>query len=488
MNKLYRIISLLIWIGVPFVLSVFWLGNSDVHTNQANAAHDAIEFEIKAGYIGRSELYAREQYISGFTLPDAATLPQLDSPQTITTETLTQTSYLPFLAAVELSPMVERRGLWVTRYDWTSYGQTPVPGDIEDIVANASTAGFNTIFFQVRAAGDSFYSPTLEPWSARLTTGPVSETLGVDPGWDPLAVMLQTAHAAGIEAHAYVNVYTAWLSPPDESQGQLWPPATTPAQMFDIFTYSSLYTAHPGLHGLGYTWRQYENPDSPMPLVWNHYLWASPGVDQVQDHIADVVSDILSRYAVDGIHLDLVRYAGSGYSYDPFSNTIAGTMRTPDRDQWQRDRITTLVSRISIQAHKLRPNALVSAAVWPVYVDKWGWGVSGGYDSYFQDSKGWLQNGFVDAIAPMLYGGVVDDANRWQILMEDFIASQTTGQTYPGIGVYEDFSVISERISFARNAGAPGHVIFSYSGINQRGFWDELASGPYQRPAVIPTH
>ena len=33
-----------------------------------------------------------------------------------------------------------------------------------------------------------------------------------------------------------------------------------------------------------------------------------------------VVRDIVTRYAVDGVHLDLVRYAERMYSYDPFSN------------------------------------------------------------------------------------------------------------------------------------------------------------------------
>ena len=460
-----------------------------VDINSAGAVDQAIAFELRAGYIGRSELYAREQLkITAKTVDDAAPLLDRMSTQVGLTDTLTHTTYLPLTAADEITPMVERRGLWVTRYDWTSYSQTPSSSDITEIVDDVSSAGFNTIFFQIRAAGDSFYTPGLEPWSARLTTGPVSETLGVDPGWDPLAVMLQTAHEAGIEVHAYVNVYTAWLSPPDESQGQLWPPATTPSQMFDLFTYSPLYAAHPGVYALGYTWRQYLDPNTPMPLEWNHYLWASPGVDEVQDRIVSVATDILSRYALDGIHLDLVRYAGPSYSYDPFSNTAAGTTRTLARDQWQRDRISSLVSRISTQAHTLHPNILVSAAVWPVYEDKWGWGASEGYSDYFQDSKGWLQSGSVDAIAPMLYGGVAEAFTRWQTLMEDFVGFPSPGQIYPGIGVYDDFTAMVDRIAAAREAGTPGHVIFSYSGLKQRNYWSDLRNGPYAVPAVIPSH
>ncbi len=81
-----------------------------------------------------------------------------------------------------------------------------------------------------------------------------------------------------------------------------------------------------------------------------------------------------------------------------------------------------------------------------------------------------------------------NNPERWQILMEDFLAASPPGQVYPGIGVYDDFSVIAERITAARDHGAPGHVIFSYSGLAQRGYWDDLREGPYALPAVIPGH
>jgi uncharacterized lipoprotein YddW (UPF0748 family) len=166
---------------------------------------------------------------------------------------------------------------------------------------------------------------------------------------------------------------------------------------------------------------------------------------------------------------------------------LAGQTKTPIRDQWQRDRVTALVQQVRDDTHALRPDALVSAAVWPYYVDTGGWGVSEGYSDYYQDSKGWLISGAVDAIAPMLYGGSADDLARWQVLMEDFAATPAAGDVYPGIGgYYEDFAAISARIEATRLAGTGGHVIFSYSGIDAEGYWDDLANGPYRIPAVLP--
>jgi uncharacterized lipoprotein YddW (UPF0748 family) len=382
---------------------------------------------------------------------------------------------------------VERRALWVTRYDWTGLNQTPSPDKIDEIVTNAVEAGFNTIFFQVRGTGDAYYTPGLEPWAARLT-GSVAETLGQDPGWDPLARMLECAHAAGLEVHAYVNVYPVWLPPP-EGYGELWPPATNPPHMFDRLTYGPHYAEHPGEHGLGMAWRQHQAPDKPMNLERNKYLWASPGVDEVRDHILAVIADLVNRYAVDGVHHDLVRYAGRDYSYDPSSNAAAGSAKTPARDQWQRDRVTDLVRRVQAQTSAIRPEVWISAAVWPYYLDQWSWEVSEGYADYYQDSKGWLAAGVVDAIAPMLYTGVADDFDRWQILMNDFLTDSKGGHVYPGIGAdYADFSAIAQRIEAARQAGAPGHAIFSYGALNNRGYWDDLATGPYAEPATLPPH
>jgi len=381
---------------------------------------------------------------------------------------------------------VERRAIWVTRYDWTELGKAPAPESIDALVAGIAAAGFNTVFFQVRGQGDAFYTPGLEPWAARLT-GSVWATQGQNPGWDPLARLLQKAAATGLEVHAYVNAYTFWVSPPNKTYGELWPPASTPPHPFDRFTYGPGYADHPGELALGNAWRQHDTAGQPMPLAWGQPLWASPGVEQVQAHIVAVVADLVSRYAVNGIHLDLIRYANRPYSFDPASNAAAGSAKTAQRDQWQRDRVTDLVRRVRQKAQAIRPGLMISAAVWPYHKNKWGWQISTGYDDYYQDSKGWLAAGLTDAIAPMMYGSVADDFEKWQILLADFMADAAGRHVYPGISTdYDDFTAITRRIEAARAAGAPGHALFSYGPLKQRGYLEKLAAGPYAIPAVLP--
>ncbi|MBN1875799.1 MAG: family 10 glycosylhydrolase [Anaerolineae bacterium] len=484
-DRLFRFLWI---IGAVF----FWGGALTVFMASPTTikAESSPDFEALAGTIGRAEAwYQTQSYITLASLPS----PALTASGTITLPTYT--FYLPAVARNDGPPLVERRAIWITRYDWTSLTHAPAPEAIDGVVANVAGAGFNTIFFQVRAAGDAFYTPGLEPWSARLTSGPVSMTLGVDPGWDPLARMLAQARAVGIEVHAYINVYPAWLSPPNAAYGQLWPPATTPPQMFDRFTYGSAHPEHPGEYGMGWSWRQYDSTLTPMPLSWGQYLWASPGVDQVQAHIMNVARDLLARYEIDGLHLDLVRYPGRACSYDPFTEAAVGTLVGELRAQWQRERITTLVRHIHDEAQAMCSGEtlcippVVSAAVCPYYKNTLGLNTSSGYADYYQDSKGWLATGAIDAVAPMLYGNgssIPDDFDAWCLLAQDFLTDSAGRDVYPGIGAYyPDFEAIAQRIAWARQAGAPGHAIFSYAALDAQDYWDDLASGPYAIPALL---
>ncbi len=385
-------------------------------------------------------------------------------PPTVTPTPTASASATP--SPTPVPPAEEVRAIWITRYDWTSLYASEGPEDIDEIVANVDGAGFNTLFFQVRVKGDAYYTPGLEPWTDRLND---AGQLGQDPGWNPLAYLIQQAHARGLEVHAYVNVYPAWLgetAPPDD---------TTPEPVY--WTWS---------HAYGWDdWRHWHRTNGPM-LLNASYLWASPGVNGVRDHVVAVVSDIVARYPVDGVHLDRVRYANSPYSYDPISNAASGySQPSPERAQWQRERVTDLVRQTQAAIQAIRPGTRLSAAVWFCYYeDGCGYDLSSGYADYYQDSLGWLAEGIVDGIAPMLYEWAgFDDLATWQAVMHQFQNANAGRDVYPGIGAdFDNFGQIADRIQAARQAGTAGHAIFSYGMIDARGYWDDLANGPYADP------
>ena len=413
--------------------------------------------------------------------PTATTTPT-STPTGTATKTPTPVSviYLPLILKTWHPP--EFRGLWVDRWSYQS------PKDVQAIVQKAAQANFNAIFFQVRGKADAYYQSNHEPWAAGLTvSGTYTQTqLGQNPGWDPLQLAIDEAHARGLQLHAWINVYPVWL-------GESPPPSTTPEHMYNLF--NELY---------GDNWVQWNSQGQPMRLN-KDYLWASPGHEDVSERIVHVCEDIVTNYDVDGLHLDRIRYAGPEFSRDPISEATFAQAQIFDPDltweDWQRAQVTHLVGQIYEQVILAHQDVMLTAAVWPIYRDYWDWITNDGYDGYYQDSQGWMGEEVIDGIAPMLYANLVsmagtepdDYALRFDTLIRDFVAADNGrfalagiyAGTSPSLAHYDDFSDIAQSINLARQAGAAGQVIFSYRLINERDYWDDFLSGPYAWPSDI---
>lgn len=379
---------------------------------------------------------------------------------------------------------VEFRGLWVTRFDWTRGTSPAEPAKIDEIVNNAANAGFNAILFQVRGSADAYYAPGLEPWAQRVSGGALGQP--PNPFWDPLAYFVERAHARGLQLHAYINVYPVW----DNCTNT--PPMVAPAPFYYL-----LQNAH-GTTGGKLNGVQWTTLDQ---VSCGDYLYASPASPVVRSHVKSVAADLVNRYDIDGIHLDRVRYAGRTTSCDPVSEAMYGAPCFTSNggipyEEWQRQQVNTLVREIyNDVVVPARRGVWLSAAVWPTYQDKWGWGYSQGYRDYYQDSHAWAQNGYIDALAPMLYSYRPPAENpfpldRWRILAADFQANRGDRHIIAGIGGIGPglltFNDIVQRIEAARELGTAGHALYSYSALQTNGYFDDFAAGPYAIPAAVP--
>ena len=225
--------------------------------------------------------------------------------------TVTKPTYLPYFARPKADtpvqpPRREVRGLWISRFD---LGSAPIRRErLVELVNRAADAGFNVILLQVRATGDAYYSPGLEPWSYRLTSAWI-EDLGRDPGWDPLAVAIETAHARGLQLHAYLNAFSMW-------ECGLWgaaahDPGAPVLAARKLRRREAVLRPH-----LARGYARVNGEPLPMgdaktdPVACFEYILGSPGVDRVHQQNLAVFKDLAARYAIDGIHLDRVRYPG----------------------------------------------------------------------------------------------------------------------------------------------------------------------------------
>jgi uncharacterized lipoprotein YddW (UPF0748 family) len=371
---------------------------------------------------------------------------------------------------------VEFRGLWVTRFDWTDGIHPASSAKIDEIVQNAAAAGFNAILFQVRGSADAYYAPGLEPWAQRVSGLQVGQP--PNPWWDPLAYFVNAAHVRGLQLHAYINVYPVW----DECGTA--PPITSPTHFYYLLRD---YHGTTGGQLNGLQW------DTSDQIHCSVYQRSSPASVYADNRFLAVAQDLVARYNIDGIHLDNIRYGGSNTSCDPVSEWAYGANCFADGGyaEWQRTQVNGTVWKFYDQIVPLKPGLWLSAAVWPVYIDYWGWGVQQGYSYYYQDSKAWVQGGYIDSIMPMIYPADYNNdswtLSRWTTLVSDFQATNGGRYIIPGIGGgYDSFDEIANRIAAARAIGTAGHAIFSYGGLAYWGYFDDLAAGPYATPASVP--
>lgn len=370
-------------------------------------------------------------------------------------------------------PKDELRGVWLSRFEYTksspSHNQDSIKLYIATTIRNAAKANFNVVFFQIRGNGDAYYTPGLEPWGELLTGIP-----GQDPGWDPLQFALDSAHYYGLELHAWVNTFPVW-------RGTEPPP--------DSITPTPPYLLHP-------EWLVADSAGTPMPLS-DHYVSLSPGIPAVHDYLITLVSDIVSRYDIDGVHFDYIRYPeGSGdsqYSHDSISvslfNSLAGNPLQLDWADWQRNQLTIFVSKMYNALTVMDPQLKVSAAVIGSYRRN-GWNA---YNAVYQDPRRWTELGKMDFILPMIYWPRSHETYGFMELSEEYRQVGTVDRyLIPGIGSYKYngdetpylWSEVEGQIDDLRRNKFPGMCFFGSKSLTDH--WENLARTRFRYPANIP--
>jgi uncharacterized lipoprotein YddW (UPF0748 family) len=336
------------------------------------------------------------------------------------------------------------------------------------MIQSARSSGFNTLLVQVRARGDGYFNGGLEPRAAALA--------GQSRSFDPLDTALRLAHQQGLRVHVWINVnlVASAVDPPSAPQHVavrhpewLMVPQALSREMSLIAPTSRLYVD-----------KLARFVRSQMTGVEGLYL--SPIPEAAADYTVEVVADIVSRYDVDGVHLDYMRYPSDEFdcsreALSLFGMYLAGklpetsaaqTRRSvnaltnlelyPDRwREFRRARLTALLARLRQAIRLQRPRAVVSAAVVPDAEDA--------VARRLQDWRGWLERGLVDVICPMAYA--TDTAS----FIAQVAGARQVARDRPmwvGIGAYRlSSSQTIENIQIARRLGASGIVLFSYDSL-----------------------
>lgn len=360
------------------------------------------------------------------------------------------------------------RGLWVLCQG--SQRVLEDPAKIRALMKDAHALEVTDLFVQVYRGGRAWFRSTQSddgPYQQMIATG--------SP--DPLASLIEQAHASGLRVHAWVNVLS--LSKNRE------------APIFKDLGRDAIHMDRKGRSILDYP-ANFELPesDSAWYRVGTPGLYLDPGAPGVAERLVATFRELVANYpTLDGLHLDYIRHpgvlpfspgsrfgVGIDYGYGPATRLrfrretgvngpfLNDASPDPSRilnstrwDSWRREKVTELVSKIGTATSQVQPELRLSAAVIS-YGDR-------AYLSLAQDWRRWLEEGLVDFAVPMVY---TKDDRLFRYQVEAFAKGPEAKRIWAGVGVWL-FDKQPERarkqLEIARGVELAGDALFSYDSI-----------------------
>lgn len=347
-------------------------------------------------------------------------------------------------------PRQELRAVWLTTLeglDWPSTKGTSASveqrqkQELCKILDQLKQANVNTVLFQARIRGTVTYPSDYEPWD-----GCISGRFGTAPHYDPLQFAIEETHKRGMELHAWV--------------------VTVPTGKWESY---------------GAKYLRQHRPNLMKRIGVDAFL--NPENAQTAEYISNICEEITRRYDIDGIHLDYIRYP----------------------EQWKgsfnrsqgRENITRIVRAVHKKVKRLKPWVKMSCSPLGKFDDLTRF-PSGGWNAYnkvCQDAQGWLREGLMDQLYPMMYY----DGKHFYPFAADWSENRYDREIASGLGIYRlirsegnwSLDVIKRQMYVARQLGL-GHCYFRSRFLtdNTKGLYDfvcDFDAYPALVPAVV-TH
>lgn len=380
---------------------------------------------------------------------------------------------LQLTASIPSAPR-ELRAAWVAtvyNLDWPSRATLSAAqqqAEAVQICEQAQALGLNAIVLQVRSSADAMYASTIEPWSAYLTG---TSGKAPSPAYDPLSFWVSEAHKRGLLLHAWFNPYRVAL------------PGTAA--------------------GMAANHISKRRPDLVRSV--GNYLWMDPSEPDTKSYTLDVISDVVRRYDIDGVHIDDYFYpyrsyypAGGDFPDDVNWNKYKAGGGTLSRADWRRGHVNDLIQRMYARIKSERRSVLFGVAPFGIWRPGNPPGVVGldAYNELYADSRLWLNSGWLDYFAPQLYWPIAPAAQSYTALVDWWRGeNKASRHLWPGLatnrvsdGSYPVREIEDQIRETRRRPGASGNIHYSYKVFprNPSGLTTALRSGLYADRAVVP--
>lgn len=328
----------------------------------------------------------------------------------------------------------ELAGVWVPYMALAANGtQEGFEDNFRGIADSAKEKGLNALFVHVRPFCDALYPSQLYPWS-HLLTG----EQGKDPGFDPLAFMVEYTHSLGMEFHAWINPLRVKTS-------------QTPSALAPDSPYIQLKDDYPYYF-----------------MEWEGGVYLNPAYPYVRTLIAQGAAEIVENYPVDGVHFDDYFYPAQDESLDSQAYALyTQTVGTPlSLGDWRSANIDAMVAEVY---HRVK--AASSQAVFGISPQ----GNLANDAEMGADVAAWCAvPGYLDYICPQLYYGFENPALSYTEALDDWVGltRHENLKLYAGLALYKAGSgeedgawdqadMISRQITAAREAECSGIVLYS---------------------------
>lgn len=294
-------------------------------------------------------------------------------------------------------PLHEVRAVWLTTISGLDWPKTKAKDaksiqkqkeELREILNDLHSVHINTVIFQTRIRGSVIYPSAYEPWDECLTG-----KAGADPGYDPLQFCINECHARGMECHAWVVCV-----PLGKNQA----------------AYGDASVSK-------------KNPD--LCRMVNNEMYMLPGNPKTADYIGNICKEIATKYDVDGISLDYIRYPESPNRLN--DDDLAKDVK--NISNWRKNNITRIVRAVHDKVKAIKPWVKLSSSPIGKYRSLKanpanGWNCF----EYSQDPVSWLKTGIQDILFPMMYF----KGNNFYPFLYDWAENAGKRPVCPGLGIY----------------------------------------------------
>lgn len=308
------------------------------------------------------------------------------------------------------------------------------------IVAGALEYNLNALIVHVHPFGDALYDSEYYPWS-HLLTG----EQGKDPGYDPLQIMVEMAHEAGLELHAWMN----------------------PLRVSTSGTPASLCEENPAV-----AWQKEEDKKGWI-VETDTGVFYNPAFEGVRQYIAEGAAEIAERYDVDGIHFDDYFYPTQDTSFDQeqytaYKESAASSGEALTLQEWRCSNINTLVSLVYQKIKTADSSVVFGIAPQGNISNDLAMGA---------DVRVWGKTrGYVDYLCPQLYVNFenqalpfADTAQEWKEIVscEDVklclgLAVYKAGSDSDGGTWKESNDILARQVQLGRELDSDGFMLYSW--------------------------